>query len=85
MPWLRLNLRVLDAGCGTGVVGLALRGARRNGARAREPARVRPDPAMLERFRGSLARRRIADVELRQADVLRLETLPDRGATTIWS
>jgi cyclopropane fatty-acyl-phospholipid synthase-like methyltransferase len=75
---LRSDLKVLDAGCGGGIATLALRDAL-------EARKLRPGithgfdltPAMLERFRASLARRGISDVELRQADVLHLDGLPD--------
>jgi len=75
---LRPDMKVLDAGCGGGIATLALRDAL-------EARKLRPGvthgfdltPAMLERFRASLARRGISDVELRQADVLQLEELPD--------
>ena len=78
VPWLRSGLRVLDAGCGTGVVTLALRDAL--GRRGLEPGLMNAfdlTPAMLDRFRASLQRRGISNVELRQADVLHLDTLPD--------
>ena len=75
---LRSDLKVLDAGCGGGIATLALR-------EALEARNCRPGithgfdltPAMLARFRASLARRGISDVELLQADVLHLERLPD--------
>jgi len=75
---LRSDLKVLDAGCGGGIATLALRDAL-------EARKLRPGithgfdltPAMLERFRASLARRGISDVELLQADVLQIEGLPD--------
>jgi ubiquinone/menaquinone biosynthesis C-methylase UbiE len=75
---LRSDLKVLDAGCGGGIATLALRDAL-------EARNLRPGithgfdltPAMLERFRTSLARRGMSDVDLRQADVLQLERLPD--------
>jgi cyclopropane fatty-acyl-phospholipid synthase-like methyltransferase len=76
-PWLRSNLRVLDAGCGTGVVTFALREAM-TGRELATTAHHAFDltPAMLDRFRESLRRRGIADVELAEADVLDLTTLP---------
>lgn len=77
-PLLRSGLRVLDAGCGTGVVTLALREALL--ARGLGSASFHGfdlTPAMLERFRGTLGKRGIHGVELAQADVLELERLPD--------
>jgi ubiquinone/menaquinone biosynthesis C-methylase UbiE len=69
---------VLDAGCGTGVVTLALREALL--ARGLSPASLHAfdlTPTMLERFRGTLGKRGIGGVELAQADVLALGRLPD--------
>lgn len=74
---LRPDLRILDAGCGTGVVALALREAlSRRGFAAAALHAFDLTPAMLEQFRRTLARRAITDVELTQADVLHLEALP---------
>lgn len=76
-PLLRSGLRVLDAGCGTGIVTLALREALVR--RGLEPGTLHGfdlTPAMLERFRARLERRGIRDIELVQADVLRLDALP---------
>ena len=69
---------MLDAGCGTGVVTLALREALLE--RSLGPASFHAfdlTPAMLERFRGALQRRGIQGVELARANVLALEQLPD--------
>src|SRR5262245_42025126 len=77
-PLLGPGLRVLDAGCGTGVVTLALREALL--ARGLAPGAFHAfdlTPAMLERFRGTLEKRGVEGVELAQADVLALERLPD--------
>jgi ubiquinone/menaquinone biosynthesis C-methylase UbiE len=74
---LRPGLRVLDAGCGTGVVTLALRDAllrRRLAAQSFHAFDL--TPAMLDRFRGVLRRRSIQDVTVTQASVLRLAALP---------
>jgi len=77
-PWLRSNLRVLDAGCGTGVVTLAFRDALIR--RGLVPGRLHAfdlTPAMLERFRDVLRTRAIDGVETEQANVLELGMLPD--------
>ena len=76
-PLLRSGLRVLDAGCGTGVVTLGFRAALVQ--RGFEPGALHAfdlTPAMLERFRATLARRGITDVETVEANVLALEALP---------
>jgi SAM-dependent methyltransferase len=76
-PLLRAGLRVLEAGCGTGALTLALWDA----ARARGLTFAGFDgfdltPAMLDRLRAALARRHVTGVSLVEADVLRLERLP---------
>jgi ubiquinone/menaquinone biosynthesis C-methylase UbiE len=76
-PLLRSGLRVLDAGCGTGVVTLAFREALQQ--RRLEPGLSQGfdlTPAMLDRFRVTLRKRSIQDVELAQANVLELSQLP---------
>jgi 2-polyprenyl-3-methyl-5-hydroxy-6-metoxy-1,4-benzoquinol methylase len=76
-PFLRPGLRVLDAGCGTGVVTLGLQEALAR--RGLLPASLHAfdlTPAMLDRFRLRLAARGITSVEMREADVLHLEALP---------
>jgi SAM-dependent methyltransferase len=74
---LRAGLRVLDAGCGTGAVSLALWEAL--DLRGQPPATLHAfdlTPAMLDRYRQRLRVKGIHGVETAQADVLRLETLP---------
>ena len=74
---LRPNLRVLDAGCGTGALTLALRDALVR--RGMPPSALHGfdlTPTMLERLHGRLRARGIRDVETRQADVLELGRLP---------
>lgn len=74
---LRPELRVLDAGCGTGVVTLALRDAlARRGMEARSFHAFDLTTAMLDRFREILQLRAIEDVTLAKANVLHLATLP---------
>jgi len=71
-------MKVLDAGCGGGLVTLALRGALAD--RGLRPGAVHGfdlTPAMLDRFRGVLEERGTTGVEVCQADVLHLDTLPE--------
>jgi ubiquinone/menaquinone biosynthesis C-methylase UbiE len=76
-PNLRSGLHVLDAGCGTGVVTLALRDALLYRGLAPGPMQAFDlTPAMLGRFREELVRLGIEDIELAQADVLALNRLP---------
>lgn len=77
-PVLRPDLRILDAGCGTGVTTLALRSAL--AARGWSASRIDCfdfTPAMLDRFRATLATSEIEGVRLARADVLRLDTLAE--------
>jgi SAM-dependent methyltransferase len=77
-PLLRSGLRVLDAGCGTGIVTLAVRDALvRRGLTPGPLHAFDLTPAMLERFRHTLLIRAIEGVETAQANVLELDTLPD--------
>jgi SAM-dependent methyltransferase len=74
---LRDRMRVLDAGCGTGIVTFALRDAlAARGFSATSIDAFDLTPAMLDVFRSATARRGV-DVRIAQADVLELDTLPD--------
>jgi len=76
-PLLRSGLRVLDAGCGTGIVTLALRYALLRRGLVPGPLHAFDlTPAMLERFRATIEQREIQGIELAQADVLDLTRLP---------
>jgi SAM-dependent methyltransferase len=75
-PLLRSGLRVLDAGCGTGIVTLALRDALVE--RGLEPGVLHGfdlTPVMLAGFAESLRARSIDGIDLVQADVLDLAAL----------
>src|SRR5262249_20617445 len=76
-PLLRSGIRVLDAGCGTGIVLLSLREALL--MRGFKPGPLHAfdlTPAMLKQFDDSLRSEAIEDVEVVQADVLELGRLP---------
>jgi 2-polyprenyl-3-methyl-5-hydroxy-6-metoxy-1,4-benzoquinol methylase len=76
-PLLRSGLRVLDAGCGTGIVTLAVRTALvRRGLTPGPLHAFDLTPAMLERFHQTLLTRGIEGVETTRANVLELDTLP---------
>jgi len=76
-PALVPDMRILDAGCGTGITTLALRQAlEARGISNGEIDAFDLVPAMLDRFRARLARFDIENVRLAQADVLNLDTLP---------
>ena len=76
-PFLRSGLKVLDAGCGTGVVTFGLHDALvRRGFTPGPMYAFDLTPAMLDRFRERLRAREIT-VELTQADVLHLSELPE--------
>lgn len=77
-PVLRSNLRVLDAGCGSGIVTFALHDALvRRGLTPGLLHAFDLTPAMLERFRHGLLVRGMEGVQAAQANVLALHTLPD--------
>jgi ubiquinone/menaquinone biosynthesis C-methylase UbiE len=74
---LRSGLRVLDAGCGTGALTLALREALLG--RGLTPGSLHGfdlTPAMLNRFQQHLDAQSIKGVELTQCNVLQLDALP---------
>lgn len=74
---LRPGLRVLDAGCGTGAITFAfIRAMAGRGLKYESIHAFDLTPAMLSRFQTSLDTREINDVQLRQADVLALDQLP---------
>jgi SAM-dependent methyltransferase len=74
---IRPNMRVLDAGCGFGLATFALLDAlRKLHAPCKRINAFDLTPAMLARFRERLARRPDVPVEMREADVMDLGTLP---------
>lgn len=77
-PLLRSGLRVLDAGCGTGAVTLALRDALIR--RGLSPVALNSfdlTPAMLDRFNDQMHAKNILGVETTQANVLQIDGLPE--------
>jgi ubiquinone/menaquinone biosynthesis C-methylase UbiE len=77
LPLIRTGLRVLDAGCGFGMVTFAfLEALRQKNLDYESIDAFDLTPAMLSRFQETLEARGITRVQLRQADVLALETLP---------
>lgn len=78
LEFLRSDMKVLDAGCGGGLVTLAFHGALDSrGLRPGVAHGFDLTPAMLDRFRGVIHERALGGIELRQADVLHLDSLPD--------
>jgi len=76
-PLLRPDLRILDAGCGTGALTFAVWDALVR--RGFSPAAFHAfdlTPAMLDRLHEHLAQRQISGIDLRQANVLQLDALP---------
>jgi ubiquinone/menaquinone biosynthesis C-methylase UbiE len=76
-PLLRSGQRVLDAGCGTGALTLALRDAFLG--RGLMPGSMQGfdlTPAMLDHFRKRMEAQGVKVIELAQCDVLRLDALP---------
>ena len=78
---IRPGLRVLDAGCGFGMVTFALLDVlRQNNFDYRGIDAFDLTPAMLVRFQQTLEDRAITRVQLRKADVLALDALPSTWA-----
>lgn len=77
VDWLRDGLRIMDAGCGTGVVTFGLlKALSRCGYNYECVNAFDLTPAMLEIFRKRLAQQGIKKVDLCQANVLTLGELP---------
>ena len=76
-PLVRSDLRILDAGCGTGALTLAVRDAfARRGCAPRALHAFDLTPAMLDHLRETLRSREINGLELAEANVLELDRLP---------
>lgn len=74
---LRAGIRILDAGCGTGAATVAVHNALvRRGVTPGSFDVFDLTRAMLERLRKTLETMKIAEVEVRQANVLNMEALP---------
>jgi SAM-dependent methyltransferase len=74
---LRSDLRILDAGCGTGTASLALLNALARRKLAYQALHAFDlTPAMLARFQEQLTQHHISNVHLREANILELEMLP---------
>jgi SAM-dependent methyltransferase len=75
------QLRILNAGCGTGIDAFALiRALQRRGLAYDTFDAFDLTPAMLERFRRSIEDLRIRGVRFQEANVLDLQNLPDDWA-----
>jgi SAM-dependent methyltransferase len=74
---LRPDLRILSAGCGTGIDTLALvRALQRRGLGYRRIDAFDLTPAMLARFQGIIDAQHLANVHLKEANVLNPNSLP---------
>lgn len=72
------GLRVLEAGCGTGMLSLAFLDAlQRRGYAPQCMHAFDLTPAMIERLQARLGERGIGGVQLREANVLELDALPE--------
>ncbi|PIS04666.1 MAG: class I SAM-dependent methyltransferase [Candidatus Buchananbacteria bacterium CG10_big_fil_rev_8_21_14_0_10_42_9] len=76
--YLKDNFKVLDAGCGSGVLTKILY----QNARAQKLNHITfhgfdLTPAMLERFKNWINQNNISNINLLQADVLKIDNLPD--------
>lgn len=75
--YLQSGARILEAGCGTGALTLAI-------TEACERRQLRPSvlhafdltPAMLDHLRSRLAKRRVSNIDLAPCNVMHLESLP---------
>ena len=76
-PLLHPGLRILEAGCGTGALTFAVwDAAEQRGIRFGTFDTFDLTPAMLDRLRASLRRRRVDCIRLVEANVLDLDALP---------
>jgi len=76
---LKPDLRLLDAGCGTGIVSLSLIEALHSCNHLHKSIDAFDlSPSMLARFQNKLDKRKMDNVTLCQSNVLELENLPQR-------
>jgi ubiquinone/menaquinone biosynthesis C-methylase UbiE len=81
---LRPNLRILSAGCGTGIDTLALiRVLQNRGFGYQEIDAFDLTPSMLERFQQAIDAERIPNVHPAEANVLKPQSLPNAWTNTI--